>query len=258
MFKEMTVLIVEDEKLAADRLIQLLYKIDASIIVLDTVETVAETIGWLQTNPPPDLILLDIQLNDGISFEIFSAIKVLTPVIFTTAYDKYAIRAFKVNSIDYLLKPVDLEALTFAITKLRSLALPFAAPNSPLNEKINRLHDEFFKGHKTRFLVKSGSVYNSVPIEDIIAFYVKDHSVFLRTVTGKIFSLDYSLQEIETMVSPKHFFRINRTHLVSIPSIVQMVGRSDHKLKIKLKNNGDEEISVSREKIQKFKEWLGK
>jgi DNA-binding LytR/AlgR family response regulator len=254
----MTVLIVEDEKLAANRMIQQLHRIDASIVVLDTKATVSETVGWLRTNPPPDLIFMDIQLNDGISFEIFSAIKVTTPVIFTTAYDKYAIRAFKVNSIDYLLKPIDPEALTFAISKFRSFFLPVAVPNSPPNEKINRLHDEFFKDHKRRFLVKTGSVYNSVPIEEIMVFYIKGNSVYLRTVAGKAFVVDYSLQELETMVSPNDFFRVNRTHLVSIPSIAHMVGRSDHKLKIKLKNHGDEEISVSREKIQKFKEWLGK
>src|ERR1700748_3507978 len=117
----MKVLIIEDELLAANRLIRLLNKVDASIVVLDTIGTVTKAIEWLQTNPPPDLILMDIKLNDGIFFEIFSAINITTPVIFTTAYDKYAIRAFKVNSIDYLLKPIDPKALRSAIAKFRSL-----------------------------------------------------------------------------------------------------------------------------------------
>lgn len=239
MSKEMNVLIVEDERLAADRLIRLLHQVDPSFVVLDTIETVSGAIAWLRANPHPDLILMDIQLSDGTSFEIFSAIKVTSPVIFTTAYDKYAIRAFKVNSIDYLLKPVDLEALNYAITKLLSIST--APPND----------------YKTRFLVKTGAKLYSIPTEDITAFFIKRRSVYLRTVAGTTFALDYSLQEIETMVS-RHFFRVNRTHLVSIPSITNMVGGSDYTLKIKLKNNGDEEITVSREKVQKFKEWLGK
>jgi len=248
----MTVLIIEDEKLAANKLKKLLLTIDNSIIVLDILETIEHTVNWLRTNPSPDLIFMDIQLSDGICFEIFSIIKIKAPVIFATAYDKYAIKAFKVNSIDYLLKPIDLDALSGALNKYKS----FFLPKSPDEGQMKKIYDEFLKGYKTRFLVRIGPLYNSVSTEEIICFYIVGHFVFLKTTAGKSYALDYSLQQIQNMVSPKQFFRISRKYIVNIHAIVNVLSYSTNKLKIKLKNSQDDEMIVSREKIMEFKEWL--
>jgi DNA-binding LytR/AlgR family response regulator len=251
----MKVLIIEDERLAADKLKQLLKKIDSEIDVLDTLETVETSVNWLRKNPPPDLIFMDIQLNDGICFQIFSIVKITTPVIFTTAYDEYAIRAFKVNSIDYLLKPIDIEALVSALEKYRLLY-----SQQPTNhEKLNHIFEGLVKNYRNRFLVKVGLHYNSIVTNEIECFYIYGRSTFLRTFAGKSFDLDCSLEQIQSMVDPSCFFRINRNYMVNIQAITNILTYSTNRLKLNLTNDKDnDELIVSRDKVSAFKEWLNR
>lgn len=249
----MKVLIVEDERLAADKLKLLLRKIDPSVEVIETLETVEASVNWLRNNPAPDLIFMDIQLSDGICFEIFSVVKFTTPVIFTTAYDQYAIRAFKVNSIDYLLKPIDLEALALAIDKYKSLFSQVTADVV----KISAVADSLVKNYRTRFLVKVGLNYNSVQTDDIECFCICERSLFLRTYGGKSYDLDYSLDQIQAMVDPNSFFRINRNYMVNIKAITNIFTYSTNRLKLKLTHNDDsDDLIVSRDKVTEFKQWL--
>lgn len=249
----MKVLIIEDERLAADKLKQLLRKIDPAFEVIETLETVEASVNWLRNNPAPDLIFMDIQLSDGICFEIFSVVKFTTPVIFTTAYDQYAIRAFKVNSIDYLLKPIDLEALALAIDKYKSF-FPQVTANVV---KISTVADSLVKNYRTRFLVKVGLNYNSVQTDDIECFYICERSLFLRTYGGKSYDLDYSLDQIQAMVDPNSFFRINRNYMVNIKAITNIFTYSINRLKLKLTHNDDsDDLIVSRDKVAEFKQWL--
>lgn len=249
----MNVLIIEDERYAADKLKLLLQQIDPEISVINTLETVEGAVNWFRENASPDLILMDIQLSDGICFEIFEVIKINTPVIFITAYDEYAIRAFKVNSVDYLLKPVDQDALTGAIQKFKTL---FPKKDADSN-RIDRLVEALVKNYRTRFLVKVGLHYNSVLTNEIECFCINERSLFLRTVAGKIFDLDYSLDQIQTMVDPVQFFRINRNYIINIHYITQIISYSTSRLLVKLTSpKQDDDLIVSRDKVSEFKHWL--
>ena len=249
----MKVLIVEDEKPAADKLIRLLNKIDEDLTVTGVLETVEDSINCLQHNPSPDLIFMDIQLDDGICFEIFETIKVETPVIFTTAYDKYAVRAFKVNSVDYLLKPIDENDLRNALNKFRSLHFN----NTGSFKKIDSLVKEFSKQYKNRFLVKVGEHYKSIAVNDICYFYIAERNTFLKTAAGKTFVIDYSLEHVENMIDPAKFFRINRKHIVNIDAINDVISFSSSRLVLRLTNNQkSDDFVVSREKVSEFKKWM--
>lgn len=251
----MKILIIEDEKHAVIKLKQLLNTIDEHIIIIGTLETIEESVLWFKKNEAPDLILMDIQLSDGICFEIFSQTEIKTPVVFTTAYDEYAIRAFKVNSINYLLKPIDLSALASAIQKYRSIY----STNSADNNKIKNLYKDITVNYRSRFLVKAGLQYNSIPAEEIKCFYIKERSTFLITMNGKNYDLDYSLEQIQTMVSPESFFRINRHYIVNIKSIASIFSYSTNRLKLKLTNEtNNDDLVVSRDKVTEFKQWLNK
>ena len=249
----MKVLIIEDEKPAAAKLSRLLYKIDASIVIVDTLESVEKSINWLNDNPAPDLILMDIRLEDGICFEIFETIEVKTPVIFTTAYDEYAIKAFRINSVDYLLKPVDENSLNNTLDKFRS----FHFNKNRDVENIRPLLEEFSKQYKSRFLVKTGEHYKSISINDICYFYIIEKNTFLKTVEGKTFSLDFSLEQIQNLINPGKFFRINRKYIVNADLISDIVSYSSSRLLLKLVNQEkNEELTVSREKVSAFKKWM--
>ncbi|MFC2125523.1 LytR/AlgR family response regulator transcription factor [Bacteroidota bacterium] len=248
----MKVLIIEDERLAAEKLEKLLDDTGMDIEVLDVLETVEGSINWIASNPPPDLIFMDIQLDDGVCFEIFESEKVNVPVIFTTAYDEYAIRAFKVNSIDYLLKPIDLEALKKALDKY----LTIYTGNDIPNEKINDLYEHLVKKYKTRFFVKIGVHYHTVPVEDIACFFIQERSTFLKTIISKNYDLDYSLDQIQKMINPEQFYRINRNYIVNLDSITDIIGYSSNRLRIKLKNFDHLDLIVSRDKTTEFKRWL--
>jgi DNA-binding LytR/AlgR family response regulator len=249
----MKVLIIEDEKLAAEKLIQLLKETSEGIQVISVLESVEETVNWLISNPLPDLIFMDIQLDDGISFEIFDSIKIEVPVIFTTAYNDYAIRAFKVNSVDYLLKPIEKEALK---TALRKYEKHFAATGSNFEEKIARVIGQISKTYKSRFFIKIGLHFKSVAIEEICCFFVEEGNTFLKTRDNKTYDLDYSLDQLQTMIDPGLFFRINRSFLVSINAIDEIISYSTTRLKLKLKNSTAQDLIVSRDKVTAFKNWM--
>lgn len=249
----MNVLIIENEKPAADGLSRLLKKINKNIEVVAVLETVEETINWFQKNPSPDLILMDIQLDDGICFEIFESVKINTPVIFTTAYDEYAIKAFKVNSVDYLLKPVTKESLTTAIEKLKTL-FPGQAIS---NEKINHIYERIGEHHKARFFVKVGEHYKSISTNEIACFYIKERCAFFITLPGKCYDVNYSLEQLEKLLDPGQFFRINRQAIININAITDIISFSTKSLKIKITNEEKiGELLISREKVSAFKKWL--
>jgi len=248
----MNILIVENEMPAADKLVRALKKIDKSITVLGVVETVEETINWLQEKPQPDLILMDIQLDDGLCFEIFETINIDTPVIFTTAYDEYMLRAFKVNSIDYLLKPIDEESLKAALGKYKKLY----ADKSPFRTDFRQLLNEFRNQYKSRFLIKIGEKFKSVPVKEISHFHICEKNVFLKDFQNIDYGIDYSLEQLQTILDPRKFFRINRDCIVNIDAITLMYSYSSSRLQLTLKNEDKSDLFVvSRDKVAGFKKW---
>lgn len=251
----MNILVVENEMPAADRIVRLVKKIDRSISVVGVVETVEEAINRLQEMPQPDLILMDIQLDDGLCFEIFETIKVDIPVIFTTAYDEYTLKAFKVNSVDYLLKPVDEKSLRSAIDKFKKLY----ADKDPFKRDFKQLLHEFRNQYKSRFLVKAGEKYRSVPTGEISHFHIIERSVFLNDNQGKDYDVDYSLEQLQSMLDPRKFFRINRDCIVHIDSISLMYSYSSSRLQLTLKGREKSDLFVvSRDKVAEFKRWIDK
>lgn len=247
----MKIVIVEDERLAAEKLQRLLTQIDPEIEIVKVLESVEESVNWFAANLAPDLVFMDIQLDDGISFEIFDVVKMEAPVIFTTAFDEYAIRAFKVNSVDYLLKPVEKKALENALEKYKKM---FAGKE--LGIQISNVFEQISRSFKSRFLVKIGTHFQSVQIENIACFFVEERSTFLKTKTGKNFDVDYSLDQIQKLTDPGLFFRINRNFLVNINSISEILSYSTSRLKLKLENFSADGLIVSRDKVAEFKLWM--
>ncbi len=257
----MKVIIVEDEGLAVERLEQLLGQYDDQIQVLGCFDSVAETVAWLAQNEPPDLAFFDIQLADGLSFEIFERAEVTCPVIFTTAYDAYALRAFKVNSIDYLLKPIDLEDLAGAMEQYRRLRTAFGASEQSVNiEAVRQALAEMQQrpNYKTRFIVKAGEHLATVPVADVSFFYSEHKTVWLRRRSnGNKHAIDYTLEQLESLLDPAHFFRLNRKYYTGIDAIDEVVTFSNSRLRVYLKGvEREERILVSREKVAAFKAWL--
>ncbi|MCE7066342.1 LytTR family DNA-binding domain-containing protein [Dyadobacter sp. CY326] len=249
----MTILIIEDEKPAVRRLIQLLSENLPEAKVVESLDTVTAAIRWFNNNPEPDLIFLDIQLADGISFEIFEQVKVTAPIIFCTAYDQYAIKAFRLNSIDYLLKPIDPEELKQALNKFNSGK---KEPGISL-EQIRNLIQPATKTYKSRFLVKLGERIQTIDVQDIAFFFSEEKVTILQTIQGKKYNVDYILDEIEDMVAPERFFRINRKYISSITAIKDVFTYSNSRLKVHLANCSDNDILISRERMGAFKSWLG-
>lgn len=247
----MKVVIVEDERLASEKLQRLLKQVDSEIEVLKVLESVEESVNWFSSNPSPDLIFMDIQLDDGISFEIFELVKIEAPVIFTTAYDEYAIRAFKVNSVDYLLKPIEKGALENSLGKYRKMYLGKQA-----EVNISKVFEQIAKTYKLRFLVKIGTHFHSVPVENISCFFVEERSTFLKTKQGKNYDLDYSLDQIQKLINPDLFFRINRNFIVNINFVSEILSYSTSRLKLKMENFSSEGLIVSRDKVADFKLWM--
>ena len=248
----MKVLIIEDEQPAAHKLMRLLEEADKQIEVIDVLASIEQTINWLAVHPGPELIFMDIQLEDGISFEIFETCKIQTPVIFTTAYDEYTLKAFKVNSIDYLLKPIAPDDLKAALDKFNVLHRQ-QANYSRLESIISQLQPKT----KERFLIKIGEHYRSVQTLSIHCFFIMERNTFIQTDTGKTYPIDYSLDKIEQLVDPGQFFRINRNFIVNFSAIQDILIYSSGRLKIIL--NGwteKEDILVSRERVTEFKEWM--
>jgi DNA-binding LytR/AlgR family response regulator len=251
----MNILIIENEKPAADRLVRLLMKLDKSITVLGIIESVEEAINRIQDKPQADLILMDIQLDDGLCFEIFESLTIDIPVIFTTAYDEYTLKAFKVNSIDYLLKPIDEGLLKAALNKFRKLY----NDNDPFKKDFKQLMFEFRNQYKTRFLIKIGEKYRSVTTGEISHFHINERSVFLNDLQGKDYGIDYSLEQLQTMLDPRKFFRINRECIVNIEAISLMYSYSSSRLQLTLKDKEKSDLFVvSRDKVGEFKKWIDK
>lgn len=250
----MNVLIVENEKPAAIGLIDLLKKTDPEITVSKVTESVESTINWLQINPFPDLIFMDIQLDDGLCFEIFETINIEVPVIFTTAYDEYMLSAFKVNSVDYLLKPIDVDNLRRAIKKFKAIHYKVAIKS----ETIKHILGELNRGYKTRFLIKVGEHYRSVTDNEISCFYILERATFLHTSNNKNYVVDYSLDQLQNIIDGDKFFRINRNCIVNFHAIRDIIAYSSSRLKIKLENQPIDELIVSKEKVSAFKKWMDK
>ncbi|MDX5340599.1 MAG: LytTR family DNA-binding domain-containing protein [Cyclobacteriaceae bacterium] len=248
----MKILIIEDEKPAANRLIKLLKEYFPEDELIGNIDSVRRSVNWLSANSAPELIFCDIQLADGISFEIFDQVLVKCPVIFTTAYDQYAIRAFQVNAIDYLLKPIDPEALDKAIEKFRSRQIK---PQVNLDLLKELLQSEN-KTYKTRFLVRFGEKIQSVPIEEISFFFSEERVTFLQTTGGKKFVLDSTLEQVESQLNPKDYFRLNRKYLANFQAVEEVLTYSNSRLKVILKGCTDSDILVSREKVSELKDWL--
>jgi two-component system response regulator LytT len=255
----MKVLIIEDEVLAAKRLKKMVLELDASIEVVGTTESIESSVQWLNMNEHPDLILMDIELADGQSFEIFNLVNVKSTVIFTTAYDEFAIRAFKVNSIDYLLKPISSDDLKAGIDKFKSLRLQNSQPASKFNldSIVNALNKQQGIACKRRFLVKQGQKFIPLETSEIAYFYTEDKVSFIRTFMDQRFVVDHSLDELEQLLDPNHFFRANRQFIVSPKSLDGIHNHFNGKLKINLKPSLSDEVFVSRERAADFKNWLG-
>jgi DNA-binding LytR/AlgR family response regulator len=248
----MKALIIEEEKLSAEHLENLLQRIDKNITVVANYDSVKRTVEELRRGLSVDLMFVDIHLADGLSFDIFSKISVDTPVIFTTAYNEYAIRAFKVNAVDYLLKPIGIEELRIAIDKFRKQK---GRDPALILENLSNAYNSINKQHKTRFMVKTGDSISSVKCEDIKHFVSEDGAVIL--VTGdRRFVIDYTLDNLEEMVSPGLFFRINRKVMVNISAINKVATYFNSRLKIISDNLSEEECIVSRERVVDFKKWL--
>jgi len=250
------VLIIEDEKPAADWLKQLILKFDPRITILKVIDSVSGAVEWFQQNPPPDLAFMDIQLADGLSFDIFERTKILCPVIFTTAYEEYAIKAFKVNSVDYLLKPIAFTELEAAFQKFEGRVQSIQAAPSVTVELLNKVKEMLRKQYKTRFVIKVGEHLKSITVEDILFFYSLEKATYLCTAEFKTYLVDYSLDRISEMIDEHRFFRINRKYILSNQSIADIIFYSNSRLKIKLKKQDEESIIVSRDKVAAFKEWL--
>jgi DNA-binding LytR/AlgR family response regulator len=249
----MKVLIVENERPAAERVIRLLNSIDSNITVPAVTETVESTVNWLRTNDEPELILMDIMLDDGLCFEIFETVKVDIPVIFITAFDDYTLKAFKVNSVDYLLKPVEESSMRAALQKFRRYH-SIADRDKYMFENLLK---EFTPVHKTRFLVKAGTRYRSIPVTEIKFFHIAERNVFLRDSTGKDYGLDYSLDKVQKLLKPDKFFRINRDCIINIESASVIQSYSSSRLQITVANEKENDLFVvSREKVSEFKRWI--
>ncbi len=260
----MNVVVIEDERLTAQRLISLVKKYDASIHVLTQISSVAEAISWFRTNPTAsvDLIFMDIHLEDGDSFQIVSQLNLTIPIIFTTAFDDYMIKAFKVNSIDYLLKPINYEELAAALNKFRSLRSnhSFQSGSMQVDMKalMKQLRQQSNPQFKDRFMITVGTRIRSIKTERIAYFYLKEKTVLMVTNDGTILPIDYSLDKLMQIIDPKQFFRVSRQFIVSLNSIQIVHTISAGKLKLDLIPKTKQEVAVSGDRVPDFKEWLGK
>jgi DNA-binding LytR/AlgR family response regulator len=260
----MKILIVEDEELAVKKIKKTLSEVDGSAEVVGVADSISGTVDWLQANPSPDLILMDIELSDGQSFEIFSRVPVKSAVVFTTSYDEYALKAFKVNSIDYLLKPIQKEDLEAALNKYKQMKKIYAdekTENGSMNMDalVKELQQKLQpKEFRKRFLVKHGQKLVSVEIDEIAYFFSDGRLNFFKTDDNRKFVVDYTMDELEEMLDPQKYFRISRAFYVSVRSIGQIHDYFGNRLLLHLKPSVDKEAIVSREKVTDFKKWMGK
>lgn len=252
------VLIVEDEPFAQQELKRLLKAVRSETVVLDCIDSVEDTLQWLNTHPLPDLIFLDIQLSDGLSFDIFRQKKILCPVIFTTAFDEYAIQAFKVNSIDYLLKPVKQADLEAALSKFDQVREMYSSGKQPpfdlsmLEQLLSPARKEF----KSRFVARIGDQFRHIPVEEIAWFYAEDNVVFLVTKANNRFIIEYTLDQVSSQLDPAKYFRLNRSYIAAAHCIGKVNRYFNGRLLTELIPAAPEQVFVSRAKAQEFLNWL--
>ena len=249
----MNILILEDEPQAAQRLERMVTEIDPSVHVVAMLDSVKKSVKWFKENTAPDVVLMDIQLADGISFEIFDQVEITCPVIFTTAYDEFALKAFKVNSVDYILKPFDKEELSAAFKKLSHVS---GRSQQEVLESINQAMNLLTKRFKTRFVIKVGEHLRTIEVDSVRYFYSHEKTTFCVTDDQRQFVLDYTLEQLENLIDPDGYYRVNRKYLISAKAIQDIISYSNSRLKLVLKGSKDNDIIVARERVQDFKQWL--
>ena len=250
----MRVVIIEDEKPSARRLQRLLNDIDVDAEKL--LHSVEESVQWFSSNPHPDLIFLDVQLSDGLSFEIFEQLEINSAIIFTTAYDAYALQAFKLNSIDYLLKPIDKGELREAVDQFRKRHAEGSSLNMNLNDLRSLLGNQQQAQYKRRFSIKVGQHLKLISAEDVECFYSENKGTYLFTKEGRNYLLDGTLEALENELDPDMFFRISRKYFVNVNAINDMISYTNSRLQIKLNTYRENDVIVARERVRDFKKWL--
>tara|TARA_B110001469_G_scaffold126148_1_gene143052 strand:- start:3160 stop:3915 length:756 start_codon:yes stop_codon:yes gene_type:complete len=250
----MKVLIIEDEKPAARRLSRMLANIGVVADVM--LHSVEESINWFQVNKHPDLIFLDIQLSDGLSFEIFEEIEVKSAIIFTTAYDEYALKAFKLKSIDYLLKPIDDDELKVAVAKFKNQQKTFSDIKVSIDDIRKLLINPVDRKFKKRFSIKIGQHIKIIHVDEIECFYSENKATYIHTKENRSYLLDHSLEHWSEHLDPEYFFRVNRTFIVHINAIKDIISYTNSRLKLILQTYTTSEIIVSRERVKAFKNWV--
>ncbi|HNS17031.1 MAG TPA: LytTR family DNA-binding domain-containing protein [Bacteroidales bacterium] len=255
----MRTLIVEDEPYARKELIRLLEETGRSMDIVASLDSVEDSVEWLQMNPMPDLIFMDIQLADGLSFEIFRKVDITVPVIFTTAFDQYAIQAFKVNSVDYLLKPIKPDELERALLKLEQVSKQYSTSvKSMVSIDIEKLLKNFRPDYKSRFMIRLGDQYKHVDATNIGYFKAEDNEVMLVTRENRTYIIDHSLDELSQVLDPLEFFRVSRRYIVNIHAVVKVSKYFNSRLVIDLVPEAGEKVLVSRVKVQEFLKWMDK
>ena len=250
----MNILIIEDEKPAARRLNRMLESLDMKVNAM--LHSVEESLNWFHNNEHPDLIFLDIQLSDGLSFEIFESIDVKSAIIFTTAFDEYALQAFKLNSIDYLLKPIDSEDLEIAVAKFKERIPENKGVSVDFDDIKRLLSNPLEREFKKRFTVKVGQHLKMIPIDTIECFYSENKGTYIHTNENRDYLIDLTLEELEKELEPQTFFRVSRKFYVNVNAIKDMVSYTNSRLQIKLNTYNEQDVIVSRERVRDFKDWL--
>ncbi|KOS05664.1 LytTR family transcriptional regulator [Flavobacterium akiainvivens] len=247
----MNIVIIEDEKPNADRLTRLIMALKPDAVIVEVLESIADSVAWLSANPMPGLVMMDVRLSDGLSFEIFSKVKITCPIIFTTAYDEYAVRAFKFNSIDYLLKPIEQDELAISFSKLNNTV------EGDLSKKLESLLSFVStKDYRSRFLLPYRDGFKTLLVSDVKYFYLEHKITRAKLHNGTEEVIALNMDELESQLDPKLFFRANRQYIIHIDAIDQIYNHFNSKLVVLIKNNPGLEIIVSREKAALLKSWI--
>lgn len=252
----MNVVIIEDEDRTARQLERMLKKYDSSAQILTQIPSVKEAVSWFGKHPLPDLVFMDIHLEDGLAFSIFEQTKLTAPVIFTTAYDEYVLRAFKVNSIDYLLKPVEFEEMAAALDKFKNIRSQPTLPD--INTLLQFIQKPHSNPYRERFMISIGTKIHSVEVADVAYFYSEEKATFLVNKGGQLFPLEYSLDQLVGLLKPAQFFRVNRQFIVARTAIQTIHAYSAGKLKLDLTPVSRQDVFVSISRLSEFKDWLGR
>lgn len=250
----MNVIIIEDEKPSARYLKRMLEK--ENVNVRQMLHSVGEALEWFQNNPHPDLIFLDIQLSDGLSFEIFDVVQIKSAIIFTTAFDEYALQAFKLNSIDYLLKPIDQDDLHIAVNKYKTFQPTAQNVQFDFEDIKKLLVNPVAQEYKKRFTTKIGQHIKMIPVDEIECFYSENKGTYAHTTEGRDYLLETTLEQLESELSPEFFFRISRKFYVNINSIKDIISYTNSRLQLKMNSYKEQEVIVARERVKDFKLWL--